>query len=170
MSYLTRIPLAIGALLLLSSAADLLADDLPEPAPPPLGRLGEVVSPVAGGFSQAIPIAVPSYRGLEPRLALGYSSEGGNGFVGPGWGPSGFSTIQRARAYRGAPRYDANDTYLLDGQELIPCTTPGLGPSASCASGGSHTTKKESYLKVSYDSTRARTPGPPTGATGPGRP
>ncbi len=114
-------------------------------------KANQLVSPFAGSFSQAISIAVPGFRGLEPRLALGYSSEGGNGFLGAGWGLSGFSVIQRAKAGRGTPRYDANDIYLLDGADLIPCPPPGGGTSASCTAGGTHFTKAESFLKIRKD-------------------
>jgi hypothetical protein len=93
-------------------------------------RANQLLSPFAGSFTQAIPIAVPAFRGLEPRIALGYSSEGGNGFLGAGWGLSGFSAIQRAKPGRGTPRYDANDIYLLDGVELLACPPPAGGTSA----------------------------------------
>jgi hypothetical protein len=58
--------------------------------------------------------------------------------------------IERAKPGRGTPRYDSNDIYLLNGQELmIPCPQ---GQSPSCTTGGTHTTKKETYLKYLYDS------------------
>lgn len=118
----------------------------------PLGaNANQLVSPFAGTFSQSIPIAVPGFRGLEPRLALVYSSEGGNGFVGVGWSLAGFSVIQRAKPGRGTPRYDSNDIYLLDGAELIPCGVAEQATNASCTALGTHTTKNESYLKVSKD-------------------
>ena len=108
-------------------------------------------APAVGGgaFTQAVPIDVPSYHGLEPRFLLGYSSDATTGLAGAGWGLSGFSTIERAKAGRGTPRYDTNDIFLLDGAELISC--PTSGPSASCAAGGTHSTKKESYLKIRRD-------------------
>jgi hypothetical protein len=66
-----------------------------------------------------------------------------------GWNLSGFSMIQRAKPGRGTPRYDANDIFLLDGAELVPCVV-GMG-GASCTAGGTHTTKTESYLKIKKD-------------------
>src|SRR5688572_2648437 len=110
----------------------------------------EVFSPFVGSFGQAFPLAVPHFRGLEPKLSLSYSSEASSAFAGVGWMLSGFSTIQRASPGRGVPKYDANDIYLLDGSELVPC--PVLGASASCLNGGTHTTKDESFLKVVKDS------------------
>ena len=80
---------------------------------------------------------MPAFHGLEPRLALSYSSEGRNGQVGVGWTLSGLSTIERGR---------------LDGQELLLCSAypPAPGPAAGCVSGGGvyYFTKDESYLKI----------------------
>jgi len=108
----------------------------------------EQVSPFFGSFSQSVPIQVPPFHGLEPRLALGYSSEGRNGFVGVGWSLAGFSTIQRVSAGRGTPRFDATDLYTLDGQLLLPCAAGSTSP--SCTTGGTHFTREESYLRISY--------------------
>jgi RHS repeat-associated protein len=129
----------VGALLFTSSVL----------AGPPLGaeeKASHQVSPFAGSLSYTIPIQVPPFHGIEPRLALTYSSEGRNGFVGVGWTLSGFSTIERVNSGRGAAFFDASDVYLLDGQKLLPCPTPNT--SASCASGGTHSTEIESYLKI----------------------
>ena len=51
-----------------------------------------------GSYSHAIPIEVPAFHGLAPRLAVTYSSGGGNGLVGVGWNLTGFSTIVRCSA------------------------------------------------------------------------
>ena len=72
---------------------------------------------------------MPQYHGLEPKLKLTYSSSGGNGWIGVGWGLNGLSFIERALPGGGAPNYDSNDAYFMDGMELIPCDqqdgTPG---------------------------------------------
>jgi virulence plasmid B protein len=102
----------------------------------------ESVSGFSGSFSQGVPIEVPGFRGLEPRLALGYSSQGRGGFPGVGWGLAGFSVVERASPGLGAPHYDSMDVYVLNGQELIACQTP------NCTTGGTHTTKVESYLRI----------------------
>ena len=65
-------------------------------------KASEQVSPFYGSLSRAIPIEVPPYHGLEPKLALAYSSEGRNGFLGVGWNcpasaPSSVSTPASAR-------------------------------------------------------------------------
>ena len=101
------------------------------------GGLGDVVLST-GSYSQSVSIEVPPFHGLEPRLALTYSSGGGNGIVGVGWGLSGFSTVVR----RGG-------TYLLDGQKLYPCQTGSVSP--SCTTGGTHSTRIESYLRIKLD-------------------
>ena len=109
----------------------------------------ESVTGSSGSFSQVIRVDVPAYRGLEPRLALAYSSQAGDGFVGVGWGLVGFSVIQRASPGLGSPHFDASDVFVLDGGELLPCPPGSASP--SCATGGSHTTKSESYLRIRFD-------------------
>ena len=110
----------------------------------------EQVAPYYGSFSHAIPIEVPGFRGLEPGIALTYSSEARNGFVGVGWNLAGFSTIERVNEGRGSTAFAATDRYLLDGQEMFAC--PPGNVSASCASGGTHAFKIENYLKVAFAS------------------
>jgi hypothetical protein len=113
-------------------------------------KASQQVSPFYGSFGYSIPIEVPPFHGLEPRLALSYSSEGRDGIVGVGWSLSGFSTIERANSGRGTPRFDSSDIFLLDGQELVACIGGSVSP--SCTSGGTHSTKIESYLKIRFDS------------------
>jgi hypothetical protein len=110
-------------------------------APPPFIE----VSGHTGGFSTRISIDVPSYRGLEPSLALVYGSSGRSGFAGVGWNLTGFSQIERRSADGGWPKFDATDTYWLDGQKLVPC---GSSASPGCDSGGTHFTEVESYLRI----------------------
>lgn len=104
------------------------------------------VSGSSGAFLRTIAIRVPAFHDLEPRLALGYSSQGGNGFAGVGWGLGGFGVVERFSPGLGSPRYDASDVYTLNGTELLPCPAPN--PSPSCTTGGTHTTKVESYLRI----------------------
>lgn len=133
------------AALLLSFAAAAA----PQPAMA-IEKASEQVSAFYGSFSHGLPIEVPGFRGLEPKIALSYSSEGRNGFVGVGWGLSGFSTIQRVNKGLGTPKFDADDVYVLDGQEMVPCVGGSVSP--SCTSGGNWSTKIESYLKIRFDS------------------
>jgi len=104
-----------------------------------------------GTFQTSIPIRVPPYHGIEPKLALTYNSGAGNGFVGVGWSLSGFSRIERASPGYGAPRYDDNDLFLLDGELLVPCVSGSLSPSCNNPDGGAglyYSTKHESFLRI----------------------
>jgi hypothetical protein len=83
------------------------------------------VSP-SGAATYTIPIQVPpGIAGIEPKLALTYSSQSGNGLLGVGWALSGLSAIQRCPRtiaqdrINGGVSYDANDRFCLDGQRLI---------------------------------------------------
>jgi RHS repeat-associated protein len=60
------------------------------PLPAAFGEPGSVnVSTVFGAVSDSIQIIVPSgRRGVQPRLSLSYSSMGGSGIAGKGWGIS----------------------------------------------------------------------------------
>ena len=65
-----------------------------------------------GRATTAIPIAVPPGRkGMQPGLALGYSSSGRNSWVGVGWGLD-LGYIERSTK-TGPPRYDTTDTYTF---------------------------------------------------------
>ena len=112
-------------------------------------KASEQVLPFYGSFGYSVPIEVPPFRGLEPRLAFSYGSEARNAFLGVGWNLSGISTIERANPGRGTPNWDANDVYLLDGQELYPCQPGSVSP--SCTSGGNFSGRVENYLKIRYD-------------------
>jgi len=111
------------------------------------------VDPFYGAFGTEVPIAVPSYHGLEPSLKLGYSSTAGNGFAGVGWALGGFSTIERASPGNGAPAYNANDIFVLDGQQLVPCATGSTSPSCTTCPVGSacYSTRIENYSRIAFD-------------------
>ena len=128
-----RVPVIIWGILLLSLTATANSQEA--------GGAGSV-SPYYGTFATEVPIAVPEYHGLEPNLKLSYNSSGHNGFVGVGWGLAGLSFIERALPGGGAPRYDANDGYFIDGMELLPCTTQG----------GTHCTKIHNYARIVQNS------------------
>jgi RHS repeat-associated protein len=109
------------------------------------------VDQASGTFHATIPIDVPSFHGITPQLALGYDSSESNswtgvGWTGVGWSLKGFSRIEAASPGRGAPAYAATDIFLLDGQELVPCAAGSASP--SCTSGGTHSTKNESYARI----------------------
>lgn len=78
-----------------------------------------------GAATYTIPIwAPPGPRGVQPSIALTYSSQQGNGIAGVGWGISGLSSIGRCNltyAQDAAPAPVAlvtGDGYCMDGQRL----------------------------------------------------
>lgn len=103
-----------------------------------------------GSFSQRIDFKVPAFRGLEPRLGLSYdsgrvSAYGPGNLVGAGWRLTGLSTIQRANPRRAVPRFNGNDIWMLDGQELVSC---GSYTGAGCGAGATHATAVENYQRI----------------------
>ncbi len=106
------------------------------------------VNTFSGSATKTLPIEVPPFHGLEPKLALTYSSGGGNGYVGVGWDLAGFSEIERTSANGGSPNWDSTDIFLLDGMKVVPCPTGSTSP--SCTTGGTHVTKVESYQRIKY--------------------
>jgi hypothetical protein len=84
--------------------------------------------------------------GILARLRKGHWVS----IAGVGWTLSGFSAIEWVRP--GDPQWPGlGDKYFLDGQELIACVTGSVSP--SCTTGGTHSTKIESYLRIKFDST-----------------
>jgi hypothetical protein len=81
-------------------------------------------------------------HGIEPKLVLSYDSGRRNAIAGVGWKLLGLSQIERTSPRLGAPRFDAADIYMLDGEELIACTTAMV--SRSCDTGGNYVTRVES--------------------------
>jgi len=80
-----------------------------------------------GDARLSYPIEVPPGRlGLQPQLAVSYSSSGGNGWMGIGWDmPMQAVTIDTRF---GVPRYDAGletETYMLSGEMLTPVAHRG---------------------------------------------
>jgi RHS repeat-associated protein len=111
-----------------------------------------------GAFTDSVAIVLPPFRGLEPKLSLDYSSRAGiraggwnAGFVGVGWSVGGLPEIVRTSPVGGTPRFENTDVFQLDGIELFKCSDVN-NRGASCAAGGTHATKIESYLKVKRDS------------------
>lgn len=103
-----------------------------------------------GSFAQRIDFKVPGQRGLEPRLGLSYDSGSANSYgpdsvVGAGWRLTGLSSIQRANFRRAVPRFNGNDIWLLDGQELVAC---GSYDKAGCGAGATHASWVENYQRI----------------------
>ncbi len=84
-----------------------------------------------GTASIQYPLAIPKGRnGMQPNLALSYSSEGGESWVGLGWSLNIPSIIVDTRW--GVPKFDGtkdSESYILNGEQLvqIDSTTPGYG-------------------------------------------
>lgn len=79
-----------------------------------------------GAFQFQIPIVIPQGRnGVQPNLSLSFSSAGGSGMAGIGWGVSGLGAITRCgktiatNGVRGGVQHSTNDRFCLNGQQLI---------------------------------------------------
>lgn len=79
-----------------------------------------------GAVSYNVPIDIyPGINGFQPNISLDYSSIGGNGTVGVGWGVGGLSTIFRTTKnhyYNGKSEgvvINKNDAFILDGMHLV---------------------------------------------------
>ncbi|MBK8040272.1 MAG: hypothetical protein IPK22_24535 [Verrucomicrobiaceae bacterium] len=76
-----------------------------------------------GAAQISIPIVVsPGPAGMQPKLSIGYSSQGGNGPLGVCFSLSAISRVGRTVAQdgvKGGVNFDANDRFALDGQRLI---------------------------------------------------
>ena len=90
----------------------------------PMDGLTTIQPPTAnnnGTANLTYPLVIPAGRGgMQPNLALTYSSSGGNGWLGVGWDiPIPAITLDTRW---GVPRYDTNyetEIYLLNGEQLV---------------------------------------------------
>jgi hypothetical protein len=113
----------------------LSTSDLPVPATTILADTTGVLAPAgdatlhvddSGVAHDHIPIWVPPGRaGIQPELSLEYSSTGGDGMLGVGWGLAGLSRITRCKGLRKigvtAPPvlWGESDSFCLDGEPLV---------------------------------------------------
>ena len=66
----------------------------------------------SGAFNHTVPIKLPAaVGGVQPELALSYTSHGGNGLMGMGWELDGLPVIGRL-SYGAGINYNAGDTYI----------------------------------------------------------
>lgn len=81
--------------------------------PPQVSQKGEA--------NVSYPIKIPAGRnGLQPQLAIQYSSDGGNGWLGEGWGFSSPSISIDTKW--GTPTFDSvneSEIYMLNGEQLM---------------------------------------------------
>lgn len=106
----------------------------------------------SGAATISVPIQVPrGIGGIEPQLALNYSSQGGNGLLGVGWNLSGPSAITRCAktrfvdGVRGTVNFKAdNDRFCLDGQRLVLIEGATYGIAAS-----KYVTERDNFADIS---------------------
>ncbi len=89
----------------------------------------DLIEPPAGNgqgtANVSLRIRLPKARGAyQPSLAIAYDSGGANGWLGVGWDVQ-VSSVSIDTRY-GAPLYDGEERYLLDGAQLVPVA--GGGP------------------------------------------
>jgi RHS repeat-associated protein len=82
-----------------------------------------------GAATYTVPIAVPpGVAGLQPSLALAFSSQGGTGFLGVGWSLTGMPVISRCQRTEATDQWKqqisyagttTDNVYCLDGQRLV---------------------------------------------------
>ncbi len=91
----------------------------------PAAKVQHMEAPTAnqqGTANVSYPIEAPAGRqGMQPKVAISYSSSGGNGWMGEGWDISGISSITVDSRW-GTPTFDnstESETYLLDGEMLM---------------------------------------------------
>jgi RHS repeat-associated protein len=116
-----------------------------------------------GGAQYTVPLWVPKGRGeIQPDLSLVYSSRGGNGPLGVGWGITGMSQITRCRKtflhdgdaepVRFADGEDG-DRLCLNGQRLVIVDGPNGAESTYGADATEYRTENDMHAKViSYGS------------------
>lgn len=110
-----------------------------------------------GAATVTIPIQVPrGIGGMEPQLALNYSSGSGNGLLGLGWSLSGPSAVTRCPksqaidSVRGAVTFTVGDRYCLDGQRLVIVgSPPNTNPDAVYGTANTtYRTERDSFSRV----------------------
>ena len=102
-----------------------------------------------GSASYSMPIDVPKGTGgMEPKLNLNYSSNGGNGIMGLGWGLGGLQSITRGPSSAAKDGefdpmdFDATDRFFLDGERLV-CVDGTYG-----APNSEYRTEIDSYARI----------------------
>ena len=104
-----------------------------------------------GTFSEQIPSwSLLSRDHAEPRARVRLVRRATAGSASAG-ASTASARIERASPGKGAPKYNATDIYLLDGEELVPCVAGSVSP--SCTTGGTHSTKTENYCEIALTGT-----------------
>ncbi|MFH1018916.1 MAG: FG-GAP-like repeat-containing protein [Pseudomonadota bacterium] len=109
-----------------------------------------------GTYGRVVPIDVPPFHGLEPRITVGYSSGAGNGFAGVGWGLTGFSVLTAFSSEVGGELTENGwHRFFLDGIEIFPCSkphdpTPGCDESYGDSSFIKYFSKVEAFQRIEF--------------------
>ncbi|HEV8578799.1 MAG TPA: SpvB/TcaC N-terminal domain-containing protein [Thermoanaerobaculia bacterium] len=94
----------------------------------PAAEIVQIEPPEGGPTGDAMldfPLVVPpGRRGLGPDLAVHYDSSNGDGWLGVGWDLR-LPSIEISTLF-GVPRYDGNERYLIDGEQLAATSEPGV--------------------------------------------
>lgn len=108
----------------------------------------------SGAATLTVPIQVPrGIGGMEPQLALNYSTGAGNGLLGLGWSLSGPSAITRCPktilhdGVRGAVTFGVGDRFCLDGQRLMP-SNRGNTDAEYGTTGAQYRTDKDTFSRI----------------------
>ncbi len=116
----TNGPIEVPPAPVITNAGDLPANDAS------VGTLAGEPGVDGGAATYRVPIDVPPGRnGMQPSVALSYSSRGGNGAAGLGWSLSAGGSIARCGrtpaqdAETRGVRLDGGDRLCLDGQRLV---------------------------------------------------
>ncbi len=104
------------------------------------------VSGYTGGYSTSVPLEVPSFRGLEPSLALVYGSSGRRRIRGSGMESQRASTRSSAGMPKAAGR--AGMRPIRTGSEGKSSCRAGRARVPGCQSGGTHFAENENYLRI----------------------
>ena len=105
-----------------------------------------------GALNYSVPLNLPAgAAGVKPQVSLNYNSNGGNGYLGLGWGITGQSTIVRCGSnlafdgkIRGV-RYDKEDNICLNGQRLV------LVSGDKWEEDSEYRIKIDTYSKIKYE-------------------
>jgi RHS repeat-associated protein len=116
----------------------------------PVGALkGSLTVGGDGSASYSIPIDIPKGTGgMEPKISLNYSSNGGNGIAGLGWSLSGLQQIVRGGSsyYKDGAvdgvDFDDKDRFFLDGERLV-CVSGTYG-----SPGSIYRTEMDSFARI----------------------
>jgi RHS repeat-associated protein len=126
------------------------------PTEPKSAKFEAPDTPYNGAFTRSLPIEVPPFFELTPKLKLTYNSgdnrqHSGDSFsiLGVGWSLTGGGLVERKSSRGGLPTYGATDTFELDGAVLMDCAVVTLTKDTpSCSTGGTHTARYENYERI----------------------